>query len=145
MAQVRRRARLAARCEVDVGVACAPFGATRCRERRMPRRRLAPWQSVPSLQRARPPPPAADDGPAIQRAINAAAKMAGPGNGRAVLVPEGNYTLLSSVSIGSSYVVLRGAGVRRAGGGAGRTAPVLGCARCGWCWGCHTGQEGRMP
>ncbi|KAL4419158.1 hypothetical protein ABPG77_009134 [Micractinium sp. CCAP 211/92] len=54
-----------------------------------------------------------DDGPAFQRAINAAAKAAGPGNGKAVYVPEGNYTLLSSVSISSSYVVLRGAGVGR--------------------------------
>ncbi|KAL4430794.1 hypothetical protein ABPG75_006050 [Micractinium tetrahymenae] len=54
-----------------------------------------------------------DDGPTFQRAINAAAKAAGPGYGQAVLVPEGNYTLLSSVSIGSSYVVLRGAGVGR--------------------------------
>ncbi|KAL4430798.1 hypothetical protein ABPG75_006054 [Micractinium tetrahymenae] len=54
-----------------------------------------------------------DDGPAFQRAIDAAARAAGPGNGIAVFVPPGNYTLLSAVTIGSSYVALRGAGAGR--------------------------------
>lgn len=101
----RRPGPRCSRCaaEARCGTCCAPLQPI-----------APPCLSKCSLVPARLQPRAADDGPALQRAINAAAKAAGPGNGKAVLVPEGNYTLRSSVSISSSYVVLRGAGVRPA-------------------------------
>lgn len=51
-----------------------------------------------------------DDAPAFQRAVDAASAAAGPGNGKAVIVPPGKWTIKQVVSIESSYVVLRGAG-----------------------------------
>ena len=53
----------------------------------------------------------ADDSAAFQAAIDAAVAAAGPGNGKAVLIPPGTYEIRQTVSIGGSNVVLRGSGV----------------------------------
>ena len=72
----------------------------------------------------------ADDSWAFQRAIDAAVAAAGPGNGKAVVIPPGRYTILRTISIGGSHVVLRGSGVSWRGGRAGFTARLqpLACA-----------------
>lgn len=59
----------------------------------------------------------ADNALAFQAAIDAAAKLAGPGRhgGKAVHIPPGNWTLNQTVFINSSFVVLRGSGVSRPG------------------------------
>lgn len=60
---------------------------------------------------------AADCSAAFQRAINAAAAYRAPAPGAAVVeIPEGTWVLRNEISITSSNVVLRGAGVSGAGG-----------------------------
>lgn len=72
---------------------------------------LTAVRPLPSPASLIPHPATADNAPAFQRAINAAAAVATATNPVAVWIPPGNWTILQTVSISSSYVTLRGAGV----------------------------------
>ena len=76
-----------------------------------------------------PLPPPADNAPAFQAAIDAAGAAATAASPAAVWIPPGTWQLRQAVSIGSSYVTLRGAGVS-AWAGAG-DEPQAGCLPAG--------------